>query len=494
MNDAPPPIPPEMILGDVLRQAVACVKAGDLDTASMLLDEAEKAGEARYQILTLRGGIHQIRHEWAKALPYYIAAREISDDYPMMLVNEGAMRFEFGDFTGAKAAFRAALMRDLNIGKAWLKLGAACMLLQEHAEALACYERCVAMTPEDPECQVGMATVLSTLGFDEAALSHYQEAMRLEGNNYDAQAGAAFTLLRMGRWLEGWPLFEARWRLKTRQVATWDYRGTPLFTGTLDDMRGKVVLLREEQGYGDGFHFSRYIAPLSKIASKIVLETSPPMRRIMETIAGVENIEFFNRNEPAPAFDHQTSLMSLPLLFGTTPETCPPPTLFQVRALRGLTTYTKCVGFCWAGGPRYNDPLANAIDQRRSMKREAFAPLMEIAKESDAMVQSLQFEDLNAETFPVVGDWLETAYVIAGLDLVITVDTAVAHLAGCLGVETWMLGRYDGCWRWMQAGTDAKPEPTPWYPTMKVYRQRHLGEWRPVMERVTADLREWLVA
>ncbi len=409
------------------QQALAEIHKGDLAAASRLITEAEGAGESRFVILGLRGGIHLRRHEWAEALPYFYEARTLDDDDPLMLINIGMARYELGGFASARDAFRMSILRNSNIAKAWLKVAACCLLMQEHAEALACYERCVAMAPDDSECHQGLATILSTLGEDEAALGHYQEAQRLAGDFPDAVAGAGFTLLRMGRWLEGWRDFEARWRLPQRRVATWDYRGAPLFTGTLQDLRGRIVLLREEMGFGDTIHFSRYIPLVADVAEKVIVETSPPMRRLMETIAGVANIEFFN------------------------------------RSMHGIGE---------------GMPL--------------FYPLRDIAQKLGADVQSLQFEDVASKLYPKrkrEPDWLDTAELIAGLDLVITVDTAVAHLAGSLGVPVWMMSRRDCCWRWLSEG-----ETTAWYPgPFKIYRQRHLGEWQPVLDRVAADLREWLM-
>jgi tetratricopeptide (TPR) repeat protein len=465
-----------------VRAATMEQHAGNIEASLALIEQAIKENAPEALVLCLQGGVHQRQHQWAEALPYFLRARELADDNPMMFMNIGVVLFEMGNFEGARDYFRAALAREFRFPNAWLKLAASNLLLQNWFEALACYERAVAMDPNDFECQRGLATVLSTLGHDEAALHHYRTAADLNPQDAEAEAGAGFTLLRLGRWTEGWKCFEARWRLMIRRAASPEYRGAPLFTGKIEELRGKRVLLREEQGFGDSIHFSRYIAPLSKIAATVIVESSPPMQRLMAQIVGVG--EQFLRNEPAPKFDHQTSLMSLPLLFGTTPETCPSPTDFGLPYHRTkLHQEEPLVGLCWAGGERKHDPMANAIDVRRSVAREKFDPLFAAVMRAGAGPVSLQLEDLQSYG---VKDWHDTMRILLRCSLIITVDTAVAHLAGSLGVPVWMLSRADSCWRWMNDRED-----TPWYPTMRIYRQKRLNEWAPVIERVTADLMNW---
>lgn len=463
------------------QRALHHIYANDLDAALVLIDQAEAEGAPEFLILSLRGGIHLRRHQWSDALPYFLRARAIDDDNPMTFINIGMISFELGEFATARDYFRASIMRDHGIAKAWLKLAASHIMLQDWPESLACYERAVALDPNDSECHRGLATICSTLGQDEAALHHYRMARDLAGDDPDAESGEGFTLLRMGRWAEGWPRFEARWRLPIRRPEMPEYRGAPLFQGTLEDLRGKTVLLRTEQGWGDSIQFLRFVKPLSAVAGRIIVECGEPLLRLVERIEGVD--EVFLRDASAPEFDAQTSLMSLPLLFGTTPKTCPPPLAIPIKRIHDYRP-TPSIGICWHGGAREFDPMAHAIDVRRSLTYKQFRPIVDAIDARNMPCFSLQQKHIGQ------GDWWDTAECIAAHGLVITVDTAVAHLAASMGVPTWILCRFDQCWRW-GLGEPVSGHPTVWYPSARVYRQRRLCEWQPVLEKVVADLKVW---
>jgi hypothetical protein len=296
----------------------------------------------------------------------------------------------------------------------------------------------------------------------------------------------------MGRWEEGWEAFEARWYLTDRPLAFWQMRTGPLFTGKLADWRGKTVLLRCEQGWGDTIMFSRYIPLVAEVAAEVIVQAPPPVYRLMQRVDGVSRL--YGINDVTPLYDYENSLMSLPGMFGTTPDTCPLPTDFKVPLATKpggfLGKLPVKVGFCWQGGPRHEDPKAHAIDVRRSLPRESFRELMDIVNQHGALVQSLDYTDVYSmfgdAAQPYLPDWLDTAEIVAKLNLVITVDTAVAHLSASMGVETWLLSRFDGCWRWLWNRRD-----TPWYQSMYIYRQKRLGEWGPVLEQVAHDLKRW---
>jgi hypothetical protein len=200
----------------------------------------------------------------------------------------------------------------------------------------------------------------------------------------------------------------------------------------------------------------------------MILCPAPLERLFKRSFPDVEVI--VQERDPMPEHDVLTALMSLPQVFGTTLGNCPPPARFLVEE----KDVGARVGVCWHGGAREEEPIANADDKRRSIPVEVFQPIIDAAGDR---VISLQQEHLGT------ADWLETAEIVAGLDLVITVDTAMAHLAASLGVETWILLRSGGCWRWLTKG-----DKTVWYPSARLYRQEALSDWRPVVQRVVADL------
>jgi tetratricopeptide (TPR) repeat protein len=377
----------------------------------------------------------------------------------------GVCFYHLGQFDEQIAAQRQAVKLNPMAAKAVMRLAAGHLLLGEYAEALALYERAVNIDPEDAELWCGYGTMLQVWGDDAQAVRVYRGALDLNPAFPEAETGLGFALLKNGQWDEGWKRFEGRWKLRPFGAA-WDYRPPPVWSGESAELMGRRVLLRCEQGHGDTIQFCRYIPRVQELAYKVWLVGRPSMRRLLAPL----EVTFVDEGADWPEHDVMIGLMSLAGVFGTTTENCPPPATLHVepRAQRAR------VGVCWHGGSRSNEPLAHADDVRRSIPWEAFAPIAAVTP-----CVSLQEEDLGG------GDWLDTAQVIAGLDLVITVDTAVAHLAATLGVETWMLARRGGCWRWLEHG-----ETTVWYPSMKIYRQPVLSEWGPVIERVVADLKE----
>jgi len=261
---------------------------------------------------------------------------------------------------------------------------------------------------------------------------------------------------------------------------------------------GKTVRLASEQGYGDCIQFVRYASRLAASGMTVVIETYPALLRLFESVRGVSAVVEARR---APACERAYSLMSLPVLFGTLPDdTHPTPYLSapataierwraEVAGLTGLK-----VGLVWAGSSRRENAEAARVDRRRSMPFEALAPLGRVDQVAFVSLQVGQrATDRRAGTaasMPDLVDWTselydfaETAALLTHLDLVICVDTAVAHLAGALGKPVWMLSRFDGCWRWLTQG-----QRTSWYPSMRIYRQPAPGDWASVVDQVARDL------
>ena len=255
-------------------------------------------------------------------------------------------------------------------------------------------------------------------------------------------------------------------------------------------MRGLRVLVYAEQGIGDTLQFLRYVPLLAERGATVVLEVHPELMRLAETLRGVSTL--IGRGDPVPPFDLHCPLMSLPLAFGTELGTIPtevpylravldPPAEIFGRAVKGLR-----VGLVWAGSPE------NSSDGRRSIPLSAFAPLREVP---GVLLYSLQRGPASEEAlqgrFPFTGvlaqsgDFAATAATVQHLDLVIAVDTAVAHLVGALGRPVWILLAAPADWRWLTARDDS-----PWYPSARLFRQQSAGEWTPVVAEVANALCE----
>ena len=261
------------------------------------------------------------------------------------------------------------------------------------------------------------------------------------------------------------------------------------------------MFLHAEQGLGDTLQFCRYAPAVAAKGATVILEVPAPLKSLMRTLPGVEHV--VSEYDPSRPFDFHCPLMSLPLAFGTRVETIPAPVPYlwpnpfrtsawreRLARLGGIK-----VGLVWAGSARLGNPGALLIDRRRSMRLQQMWPFGAI---EGVTLVSLQKGEPASQTRPPppglaindwtdeLGDFADTAALIEALDLVISVDTSVAHLAGALGKPVWVLNRHDRCWRWL-----LDREDTPWYPTMRLFTQPRPGDWASVVRRVSGELRDF---
>lgn len=425
---------------------------GDLEAAIGAYRAAAAAAPAQPEALTNLCVALQESGNLEAAISHGRAALALAPDFAEAAANLGNALLTVGDFAGAEETYRTALARRGDFASAWSNLGAALRDQGRLAEAESACRAAIALQPA-------------------MAGAHYNLAL---------------TLLTAGRFPEGWAEHEWRWRTGTMRP-----RALPAPPWRGEEVAGRRILLHAEQGLGDTVQFARYAPILAARGAHVVLEVQAPLKRLCATLAGVA--EVYAVGETLPPFDLHAPMMSLPHLLGTDLASIPadipyfsvPPAADTQAPRRGLR-----VGLVWAGDPRPQEPRAHFADRRRSLPLAALAPLAAVC---GARFVSLQLgaaamapppPGLRLEAaLPAGGDFADTAAVIAGLDLVISVDTAVAHLAGAMGKLVWVLSRFDGCWRWLRDRDDS-----PWYPTMTLYRQGRPGAWTEVISRIAADL------
>jgi tetratricopeptide (TPR) repeat protein len=426
-----------------------------------------------------------------EAAEAYRAALAIQADDPQALTNLGAALHQLGDFPAAIECYRQAIGRASGHAPAWNNLGNALLVQGEFRGAAEAFREAIRLTPVYPEAYSNLGAALRDLRRPREALLACETALLQRPDMPDAHHNRGLVLLTLGRLEEAWP--EHEWRLRTGTLRP---RGFPQPQWLGQGIKSQRILLHAEQGLGDTLQFSRY-APLmaQKIGSagQVILEVQPPLRRLFATMPGIRVIA---QGDPLPDFDLHCPLMSLPLGFATSLASIPRsasyiaapiPTGAQLLADDGQRLR---VGLVWAGGARPEDKRAYQADRRRSVKLASLAPLADVA---DIHWVSLQHgpeaAQLREAGWPItdpmseVTDFADTAAVVSQLDLVISVDTAVAHLAGALGVQVWLLSRFDGCWRWLSDRSDS-----PWYPSMTIFRQHQPGEWAPVIDTVKSAL------
>jgi len=420
------------------------------------------------------------------AVRAYHAALAFAPDQPEALTNLCVLMQESGDLAQAIAHGRAALARAPDFAEAAANLGNALLTVGDFAGAEDAYCTALARRGDFAAAWSNLGAALRDQGRLGEAESACRAAIALQPEMAGAHYNLALTLLTAGRFAEGWAEHEWRWRIGTmrpRDLACPPWRG--------EAVAGRRILLHAEQGLGDTLQFARYAPLLAARGAHVILEVQAPLKRLCATLAGVA--EVYAAGEALPAADLHAPLMSLPYLFRTELTSVPAATPYFATAPAAEPVASAGhlrVGLVWAGDPRPHEPRAHFADRRRSLPLEAFAPLAAIA---GVRFVSLQLGTAACEPPPpglrldtaltAGGDFADTASVIAGLDLVISVDTAVAHLAGALGKPVWLLSRFDGCWRWLRDRDDS-----PWYPTLKLYRQSRPGDWARVVSRIAADL------
>jgi hypothetical protein len=346
-------------------------------------------------------------------------------------------------------------------------------------EAVASADRAIAINPNSTPAHFNRAHALRDLCRFDEAIASLDRALAITPNYAKAHYSRGLLLLMKGDFEHGWPEYEWRWKKPDftsvkREFPQPRWDGSPL--------ADKTILLHPEQGLGDAIQFIRY-APLveQRSAKKVIVESPPPLTRLLrESFSNSGTIEIVEAGQSLPPFDVQIPLLSLPMVFGTTLANIPADVPYlRAREFDRQLTGDFRVGLCWAGS-RYHPN-----DWLRSIPLEMFRPLTEISGvtwfslQHDEDALPLRLVDLTNE----LNDLSDTAAIIAKLDLVITVDTSIAHLAGALGKPTWTLVQFSPDWRWMLDRGDS-----PWYPTMRLFRQTKVGDWSSVIEKVAREL------
>jgi len=411
--------------------------------------------------------------------------------------NRGNALRDLGRPDDALASCDAAIALRPDLAEAHNNRGNALFDLDRLDEAIAAFEAAIALRPDYVNAHGNRGGALYGQRRWNEAIAGFDAALAIDPTFADARFHKSFALLGLGRLEEGWREYEWRWR--TREMAA-DLRGgsAPAWRG--EPLRGRILYLHAEQGLGDTLQFCRY-APLIGEGGRLVFEAPPSLKRLLTSLPLPDGARVIARGDPIPPFDLHCALLSLPSILGTTLATIPADIPYLAADAAGVSRWRERlaplaglkVGLVWSGGQRPDQPGAAAIDRRRSVSLAAMAPLAQVpgvsfvslqkgapAAQAAAPPSGMTILDPSGE----LDDFADTAALVEALDLVISVDTAVAHLAGALGRPVWLLNRYDTCWRWLLDRDDS-----PWYPSLRQFRQPAPGQWRPVMEAVQGALR-----
>ena len=426
---------------------------------------------------------------------------ERNPDDVRILVNYGGVLIELCKFDEAEAVLRQAVSRDPHRAGAWSNLGAAALELQRYDDAIAAFSNAIRIDPSHAAALSGLGVTLRRRGLPIESLAFFDLAVALEPQNAETRHCRALALIAGGDYLRGFAEYEWRWQTGARVRHSTNglrWRGEPL--------DGRTLLVHEDGGLGDIIQFARYLPLIKSYGGRVVLRVPEPLMSLLSRMAGVDAVVALGA--ATPSFDLICPIMSLPHVFATTIEDIPSsggylsldPVIVAVWSERLAADAVRLqraaplrVGLIWAGGARPWHREVSLWNDRRSINLAALTPLAEAAPE--AVFYSLQIGEAGREASePPPGMCLidhttsiasfdDTAALISLLDLVITVDTSTAHLAGALGCPVWLLSPYDRCWRWLTNRNDS-----PWYDTMCLYVQQAPFDWVAPVACLAADL------
>ena len=463
--------------------------AGDLDAAIDFLRKAIALDPRLAAAHSDLGIFLQGRGQLAEAEACYRRAIELVPNFAAAMSNLGAVLAERGRLEEASGWYSRAITERADFADAHNNLGATLVKLDRAEEAEALHRRAIALKPDFADAHYNLGVALHGQGRFDEALASYEEAVRLNPDYVDARWNRAFLLLTMGRFAEGWREHEWRWRRKQQPPRSFPQ---PLWKG--EPITGRTILLHNEQGTGDTLQFVRYAPLVAARGARVLLQVQRPLQRLVRASLD-RSIEVLGEGDMLPPFDLHSPLLSLPLAFATTLDTVPAripylaadaATAARWRERIGAQGGLK-IGLVWAGNPQHKN------DRNRSIALERLLPLFDAVK---ARWFSLQVGERAGDLARLASgrlanladgftDFAETAGAIDTLDLVISVDTAVAHLAGALGKPVWILLPAVPDWRWLLGRSDS-----PWYPTARLFRQPARGDWESVVGALRAALGE----
>jgi tetratricopeptide (TPR) repeat protein len=364
-----------------------------------------------------------------------------------------------------------------------LTMGICYAGLFDYEKAMNALTQSIALRPQSAEAHLTLGKVLHMIGESRSAIDSCRRALQIDPALIEAHLVLSIALLSLGDYADGWKEYE--WRQKWARIDNAERSfSQPQWLG--EPLEGRTILLHAEQGFGDTLEFVRYVPLVAEAGGRVILEVHPALYTLLQHTPGAAHC--VRVGDPLPDFDLQCPLLSLPLAFGTTLQTIPPLIPLVSPSIAEPAPRVKPrVGLVWAGNGEHKS------DGQRSIELKQFAPLWRLADaveflslqkgppEAQLTQTELPFAIENAVAS--ANDFADTAQIIAGLDLVISVDTAVAHLAGSMLKPVWILIAPAPDWRWGMTG-----ESTPWYPTVRLFRAARASGWTELLERVATEL------
>ena len=453
-----------------------------------------------------RGAVLEKLAKPDESLLSYERAIAADENFAAAHLNRGVLLHALGRYDEALASSTRAIAIRPDYAEAHAARGAVLRELRCLQDALQSFDRALAIKPDYADAHSNRGVVLHELGQSAVAIASFDRAIAISPAHPRAHFNKSMSCLLEGDFERGWHEHEWRWRTAANARDAARFSTKPWLGEEAID--GRILLLHAEKGLGDTLQFCRYARHVADRGAAVILEVQEPLRTLLSGLDGVTTV--LARGESLPSFDYHCPILSLPLAMGTTLATIPARVPYIVSdackrrewQARLGPKQRRRVGLVWAGGFRPDELGQMAMDRRRNMPLALYAALehrdIEFVSLQKGRYAECELAQIEAKGWagPVISQWSDllmdfsdTAALVEQLDLVISVDTSTAHLAGAMGKPVWLLNRFDTCWRWLRARPDS-----PWYPSMRIFRQERDGDWPGVMEQVRAALHEWVAS
>lgn len=471
-------------------------QANDQETASKYFSQAVLAAPQNHLALYNLGYTQQMLGKFDDALVFYNESLKAKPDYAMAWSNKGSIYKQKHQLQEALDSYEKAIQLDPKRTDDLINYALVLADLGHCNEALEVCDLAIQMGAKGHVIEFNRGFILSSLMRDDEAIEAYRRSIAMSPEYAPAHWNLSNSLLRTGKYKEGWQEFEWRWKTPLTGLRERDFH-QPKWLGK-ENIKGKRILIHAEQGLGDTLQFCRYLKLVAELGATVYFEVQTPLFELMKTIDGPTSV--YAQGSQLPEFDFHCPLMSLPLAFETEVNNIP-ASIPYIKADPIKVSYWKKivpnnnrlkVGLVWSGGFRADQPATWAVNNRRNMPIH----YLEYLNTIDADFYSLQKgEPAESELANVIANnwqgpcihnptiniknFTDTAALIECLDVIISVDTSTAHLAGAMGKRVLLLNRFDTCWRW-----GINTNQTPWYPETKIIRQLSAGDWNSVLSQL----------
>ncbi|QWD98283.1 tetratricopeptide repeat protein [Polynucleobacter sp. MG-5-Ahmo-C2] len=461
------------------------------EEAGIAFDHALSVNPNDFKVLASKGIILYKLGRYREAIVAYDSALSIKQDDFEILANKGMALKALGLYDQALTHYNYALLFKPDDYEVLTNKGIALHEQQHLDQAIAIYDKVLNLNGSYYQVWGNKGVAYHGLKCFERALASYDSAITLKPNYHEAVWNKSLTLLLQGDFERGLPLYESRWSSDSVSKVIGNRRfDKPCWAGT-ESLKDKSILLYGEQGLGDFIQFCRYAKLVSELGARVILEVPDPLVTLLSDLDGVSQLVI--KEQELPSFDFQCPLLSLPLAFKTNLSNIPSAQKYLSGNFAAVTEWearlgqkTKPrIGLVWSGNPDHKNDYNRSLALKDLLpylpEHYEYISLQKEVREADQLTLELNTRIRNFSQY--LKSFGDSAALIECLDLVISVDTSVAHLSGALGKKTWVLLPFVPDWRWLLDRSD-----TPWYPSISLYRQEKIGDWAGVLEKIQIDV------